>query len=115
MKPEERRCYICRSQKHIEGECDKPKKDDPPIKESPKRDKGKNGKGKTAKGKPSDGKGKLQLNKVEAEAAGKEERELQKQDSNATEPENEPGKQIEEFHKTVIKMLKEKERINNPM
>ena len=69
------------------GECDKPKKDDPPIKGSPKGDKGKDGKGKTTKGKPGDGKGKPQLNKVEAETTGKDERELQKQDSNATEPE----------------------------
>ena len=47
------------------GECDKPKKDDPPIKGSPKGDKGKSEKGKS-KGKPGDsGKGKPQLNKVE--------------------------------------------------
>jgi hypothetical protein len=52
---------------------------------------------------------------VETEATSKDERELQKQDSNATEPENEPGKQLEEFQKTVVKMLKEKDRINNPL
>ena len=91
-------------------------KDDPPIKGTPKGDKGKDGgKGKSPKGQATDGgKGKPQINKVETEATGKEERELQKQDSNATEPENEPGKQLEEFQKTVIKMLKEKDRINNP-
>lgn len=89
---------------------------DPPIKGSPKGDKGKGDKEKTTKGKTGDsGKGKPQLNKIEAETTGIEERELKKQDSNATEPENEAGKQMEEFHKTVIKMLKEKERINNPM
>ena len=44
LKPEERRCYICGSQKHMAGECDKPKKDDPPIKGSPKGDKGKDAK-----------------------------------------------------------------------
>ena len=91
------------------GECDKAKKDDPPIKGSPKGDKGKDGKGKTAKGQPADaGKGKPQINKVETEATGEEKRELQKQDSSATEPENEPRKQLEDFHKTVIKMLKAK-------
>ena len=92
------------------GDCDKPKKDDPPVKGTPKGDKGdKGGKGKFAKGQATDGgKGKPQINKVETEDTGKEERELQKQDSNATEPENEPGKQLEEFQKTVIKMLKEK-------
>ena len=41
LKPEERRCYICGSQKHLAGECDRPKKDDPPIKGSPKGNKGK--------------------------------------------------------------------------
>ena len=71
------------------GECDKPKKDDPPIKGSPKGDKGKDGKGKTAKGNPPDGgKGKPQINKIETEGTGEEERELQKQDSSATEPAN---------------------------
>ena len=93
------------------GECDRPKKEDPPPKGTPKGDKGdKGGKGKSTKGQDADGgKGKPQINKVETEVTGKEERELQKQDSNATEPENEPGKQLEEFHKTVVKMLKEKE------
>ena len=70
------------------GECDKTKKDDPPIKGSPKGDKDKGDKGKTAKGKPGDGTGKPQLNKVKAEVTGAEERELKKQDSNATEPES---------------------------
>ena len=78
LKPEERRCYICGSQMHMAGECDKPLNDDPPIKGSPKGDKGKDGgKGKTAKGQPAEtGKGKPQINKVETEATGKEEREL---------------------------------------
>ena len=98
------------------GECDKPKKEDPPIKGSLKGDKGKGDKGKTVKGKPGDsGKGKPQLNKVEADTAGADERAAKKQDSNPKEPEEDPGRQLEEFHKTVIKMLKEKERINNPM
>ena len=92
------------------GECDKPRKDDPPIKGFPKGGKGKGDKGK-AKGKQGDfGKGKPQLNKVEVDTAGTEERELKKQDSNPKEPENEPGRQLEEFHKTVIKMLKKKKR-----
>ena len=57
------------------GECDKPKKDDSPIKGSPKGDKGKDGKGKTAKGQPADaGKGTSQINKVETEATGEEKR-----------------------------------------
>ena len=92
------------------GECDKPKKDDPPVKGTPKGDKSdKGGKGKFAKGQDADtGKGKPQINKVETEPTGKEERELQKQDSNATEPANELGKQLEEFQKTVIKCSKKK-------
>ena len=57
LKPEERRCYVCGSKAHMAGECDRPKKDDPPVKGSPKGDKGKDGKGK-AKGKSQDaGKG----------------------------------------------------------
>ena len=48
------------------GECDKPKKDDPPIKGSPPGDKGKDEKGKTGKGNPpAGGKGKPQINKIE--------------------------------------------------
>jgi len=99
------------------GECDKPKKDDPPIKGSPKGDKGKDGgKGKAGKGQAAEaGKGKPQINKVETEATEKEAREFQKHDSNSTEPENEPGKQLEEFQKTMIKMLKEKDRVANPL
>jgi hypothetical protein len=117
LKPDEKRCYVCGSQKHMAGECDRPKKEDPPPKGTPKGDKSdKGGKGKSTKGQDADGgKGKPQINKVEAEANTKEERELQKHDSNATEPENEPGKQLEEFQKTVVKMLKEKERFNNPV
>ena len=99
------------------GDCDKPKKDDPPLKGTPKGDKSdKGGKGKFTKGQDAEsGKGKPQINKVETEATSKDERELQKQDSNATEPESEPGKQLEEFQKTVVKMLKEKDRINNTL
>ena len=99
------------------GDCDRPNKDDPPPKGTPKGDKSdKGGKGKPTKGQDADGgKGKPQINKVETEATGKDERELQKQDSNATEPENEPGKQLDEFQKTVVKMLKEKVRFNNPL
>jgi hypothetical protein len=98
------------------GECDKPKKDDQPIKGSPKGDKGGKGdKGKNAKGKPDGGKGKPQINKVETEASTTvADRELTKKDSNTTEPEDEPGKQLDDLHKTVIKMLKEKER-RDPM
>ena len=98
------------------GECDKPKKDDPPSKGAPKGDQSKDGaKGKTAKGHPADaGKRKPQINKVETEATSEEKRELQKQDSSATEPEHEPGKQLEDFQRTIVKMLKEKERISNP-
>jgi hypothetical protein len=116
LRPDEKRCYVCGSQKHMAGDCDKPKKDDPPLKGTPKGEKGDKGKGKYTKGQDADGgKGKPPINKVETEANGKEDRELQKQDSNATEPENEPGKQLEEFQKTVVKMLKEKDRINNPL
>jgi hypothetical protein len=117
LKPDEKRCYVCGSQKHMAGECDRPKKEDPPPKGTPKGDKNdKGGKGKSSKGQDADsGKGKPQINKVEAETSAKDERELQKHDSNATEPENEPGKQLEEFQKTVVKMLKEKERFANPV
>jgi hypothetical protein len=87
------------------GECDKPKKDDPPIKGSPKSDKRKGEKGK-AKGKPGDsGKGKPQLNKVEAETAGADERELKKQDSNPKELEDELGKQMEESTKNKYELF----------
>ena len=90
LKPDEKRCYVCGSQKHMAGECDRPKKEDPPPKGAPKGDKSdKGGKGKSTKGQDADGgKGKPQINKVETEATSKDERELQKQDSNATEPEN---------------------------
>jgi hypothetical protein len=64
------------------------------------------GKGKTTKDQPADTEqGKPQINKVETEATGKEERELQKQCSSATEPENEPGKQLEDFQRTTVKMI----------
>jgi hypothetical protein len=33
LKPDEKRCYVCGSQKHMAGECDRPKKEDPPPKE----------------------------------------------------------------------------------
>ena len=47
LKPEEKRCYVCGSTKHMAGECDRPKKDDPPPKGTAKGDKGKDeGKGK---------------------------------------------------------------------
>ena len=49
LKQEERRCYICGSQKHMAGECDKPKKDDSPIKGSPKAIKAKTEKEKPQK------------------------------------------------------------------
>ena len=113
LKPEERRCYVCGSKAHMAGECDRPKKDDPPVKGSPKGDKGKDGKGK-AKGKSQDaGKGSPQINKVDGEAT-KSERELTQQDSNPkSEPDAEPPKQLEEFQK-AIKMLKEREPVNNP-
>ena len=32
MKPEEKRCYVCGSSKHMATACDRPKKDDPPAK-----------------------------------------------------------------------------------
>ena len=65
LKPEKKRCYICGRTKHMAGECDKPKKDDPPAKGTPKGDKGgKSDKGK-AKGKRADaGKGKQQEKQV---------------------------------------------------
>ena len=115
LKPDEKRCYVCGSQKHMAGDCDKPKKDDPPPKGTPKGDKSdKGGKGKSTKGQDADGgKGKPQINKVETEATSKDERELQKQDSNATEPENEPGKQLEEFQKTVVRCSKRKIKSTN--
>ena len=49
LKPEEKRCDICGSAKHLAGERDKPKKEDQPPKGTSKGDKGK-----TDKGKPKD-------------------------------------------------------------
>ena len=51
LKPAKKRCYICGSTKRMAGECDKPKKDDPPWKGTSKGDTGK-----TNKGKPKGGK-----------------------------------------------------------
>ena len=51
LKPEERRCHVCGSTKHMANVCDRPKKEDPPPKG------GKDGKdGKGGKGKPKGGK-----------------------------------------------------------
>ena len=97
------------------GECYKPKKVDPPAKGTPKGDKGKADKGKS-KGETGDsGKGKPQVNKVEAATNAIEGKEFRKQQSNSKEPEVEPEKHLEVFQKMVIKHMKEKEKINNPI
>ena len=51
LKPEEKRCYVCGSTKHMAGECDKPKREESARTGTPKDDKGKSDKGK-AEGKP---------------------------------------------------------------
>ena len=60
LKPEEYKCFICGSAKHLASECDRPKKDQ---KRSTKGDHTKKG-GKGYKGKPDGGKGKPSVNSV---------------------------------------------------
>jgi hypothetical protein len=51
LKPEEKRCYVCGSSKHMATACDRPKKDDPPAKGGKDGKDGKGGKGKSKGGK----------------------------------------------------------------
>jgi hypothetical protein len=45
LNQDEKKCYVCGSSKHMAGECDRPKKEDPPqTKGTSKGDKGKSGK-----------------------------------------------------------------------
>ena len=53
LKPEEKKCYVRGSTKHMAGERDRPKREDSAGKGSPKGDKGKSDKGKS-KGKLGD-------------------------------------------------------------
>jgi hypothetical protein len=104
LKPEEKRCYICGSNKHMANECDRPKKEDPPSKGTSKD--GKSGKGKP-KGK--DGKGKPLIKQVrETPEANGTEKELRRNDSDQTEPENEPQKILSDLEQKVIKALRER-------
>ena len=74
LKPEEKRCYVCGSTKHMANVCDRPKKDDPPAKGGKEGKDGKGGKGKPKGGK--DGKGNPLIKQLgeapEAIEAGKE-------------------------------------------
>jgi hypothetical protein len=66
LNPDEKKCHVCGSTKHIAEKCDRPKKNDPPsTKGSSKGDKGKAGKGKS-KGKGNPGKG-VEIPKVPIE------------------------------------------------
>ena len=98
-------------------ECDKPKREDSAGKGTPKGDKGKPDKGKS-NGKPGDaGKGKPNLKQLgeATEASATEGQELRQQSSDPKEPEIEPQKHFEEFEKLVIKHMKEKEKVTNPI
>jgi hypothetical protein len=108
LKPEEKRCYVCGSTKHMAGECDKPKKGDAPPKETPKDDKGKTAKGKP-KGKNDEGKGKPPVIKPIGEVAetSPSERTLRKEDSDPKEPEMEPQK-LNDLERKVIKAMRER-------
>jgi hypothetical protein len=90
LKPEEGKCYVCGTTKHMAQDCDRPKRD-PSAKGGKKGDGGKKGKPGTKGGKPDGGKGKPTVNKVEkGEAQSSEGRELKRGDSDPKEPENEP-------------------------
>ena len=91
------------------GECDRPKKEDPPPKGHSKGDSGKSEKGKT-KGKADDGKGTPLIKQVGevVETTEKEQRELKSQTSDPKEPDAEPREALSEFEKTVVKTLKDK-------
>ena len=105
LKPEDKRCYVCGSTKHMASECDRPKKDDPPPKGTGKGKDGKDGKGK-GKSKADLGKGKAEINKVEAEDVDPK-RVLKAKESDPKEPDAEP-RQVE-LEQKVVKALKEKQ------
>ena len=83
--------------------CERPKKDDPQPKGSGK---GKDGKGKS-KGKADDGKGKPAVKQVGEVVENCEEICLTKPQGEK-EPDAEPQRQLIEFEKTVVKVLREK-------
>ena len=104
LKPEEKRCYVCGSTKHMANECDRPKREDP--KANSKGEKGKTDKGK-GKGKTDDGKGKPAVRQVTETTKDQEDAWTKSQ--NKKEPDAEP--QLTEFEKTVVKALRDKKRI----
>jgi hypothetical protein len=108
LKPEEKRCYVCGSSKHMANVCDRPKKDDPPAKGGKDGKDGKGGTGKSKGGK--DGKGTIkQLGEVqETSDAGKD---LKRNDSDPKEPEPEQQKELSELEKKVIKTMRERREI----
>ena len=79
------------------------------IKQNPTKEKQKERTGDAGKGKPQA----KQLGEAEANAT--EGRELRQQNSDPKEPEIEPQKHLEEFEKLVIKHMKEKKEVNNPI
>jgi hypothetical protein len=107
LKPEEKRCYVCGSTKHMANVCDRPKKDDPPAKS------GKDGKG--GKGKPKggkDGKGNPLIKQLgEVPEVNATERELRKKESDPKEPEPEQQKELSELEKKVIKTMRERQEL----
>ena len=83
------------AKKRMAGECDKPKKDDPPAKGTPKGDKGKADKGKSKGKQKYSGKGKPQVKqlmteKKAEETANQDGREFRREGSDPKEPEREP-------------------------
>ena len=83
LKPEEKIGYICGSTKHMAGECDRPKKDDPPPRKgTSKGDKGKSDKGKSKRKPGDEGKGPTQVKQVgeASKTSGTKGRPLKQQD-----------------------------------
>jgi hypothetical protein len=107
LKPEERKCYICGSEKHQASECDRPKRD---------ASKGKKGeKGKTEKGGKGKDDGRTPIVKpVGTTEVGSTEtqsqRTLRSEPSDPKEPELEPERLISAFQEMMVKTLKEKTR-----
>ena len=115
MKAEEYKCYVCGSAKHLEQECDRPKKDSAGNKGSSKGDQGKKGKSNTGSKGKSDGKGNPSVNSLTKEDDEKQEtkseRSLARDTSDPKELENEPI--LEAFQTMMIKALKERTATSN--
>ena len=102
LKPEEYKCFVCGSAKHLASECNRPKKDQ---KGFPKGDQTKKG-AKGFNGKPDGGKGKPSVNSIkkdEEKQETKSERSLVRDTSDPKEPENEPI--LEAFQTMTVKAL----------